>query len=116
MLLVPREIAGVFTDVPAVATLGASLLTLAGLFQFADGTQVIAMAALRGLQDTRVPMVLAMLSYWLVGIPLGAVFAFFAHLGVRGVWFGLMGGLTLAALMLTTRFFLASAAGLKRSP
>jgi MATE family multidrug resistance protein len=112
MLFLPHEIAGVFTDVPAVAALGASLLTLAAFFQFADGTQVVAMAALRGLEDTRVPMLLAMLAYWLFGIPLGAVLAFLAHLGVRGVWFGLMGGLTLAALM--SRFFWATAGGLRR--
>lgn len=106
MVFLPHTIAGAFTDVPAVAALGASLLGLAGFFQFADGTQAVAMAALRGLEDTRVPMLLAVLAYWLCGIPLGAVFAFGLHLGVRGVWFGLMCGLTLAAVMLTTRFFL----------
>ena len=104
MELAPHAIAGAFTDIPAVATLGASLLALAGFFQFADGTQVVAMGALRGLEDTRVPMLLAVLAYWLCGIPLGAVFAFGFHLGVRGVWFGLMSGLILAALMLTARF------------
>ncbi|MCB8878981.1 MATE family efflux transporter [Acidisoma cellulosilytica] len=105
MELLPHAITGAFTDIPAVAALGASLLVLAGFFQFADGTQAVAMAALRGLEDTRVPMLLAVLAYWLCGIPLGAAFAFGLHMGVRGVWFGLMSGLTLAALMLTLRFF-----------
>ena len=105
MEVLPHAIAGAFTDIPVVAALGASLLALAGFFQFADGTQVVAMAALRGLEDTRVPMLLAMFAYWLCGIPLGALFAFGLHMGVRGVWVGLMVGLTLAALMLAVRFF-----------
>jgi MATE family multidrug resistance protein len=104
MLGFGHAIAGIFTHDPAVVALGASLLAIAALFQFADGTQVVAMAALRGMEDTRTPMLLAMLAYWLCGIPLGAALAFAAHLGVRGVWFGLMGGLMLAAALLVSRF------------
>jgi hypothetical protein len=76
MLFASHPIAGLFTHVPAVVALGSALLTLAAVFQFADGTQVVAMASLRGLQDTRVPMLLAMLAYWLLGVPLGAWLAF----------------------------------------
>lgn len=104
MVFFAHPIAHIFTDVPAVAALGAALLMLAAVFQFADGTQAVAMAALRGMEDTRLPMLLAMCAYWMVGIPLGAVLAFTGHLGVRGVWFGLMGGLTLAAVLLGCRF------------
>lgn len=104
MVLLAHPFAHIFTDVPAVAALGAGLLTLAAFFQFSDGTQAVAMAALRGMEDTRLPMLLAMLAYWLVGIPLGAVLAFAGHMGVWGVWLGMMGGLTLAAVLLGSRF------------
>jgi MATE family multidrug resistance protein len=109
MFFAAVPIAGLFTHVPAVLGLGAALLMLAAPFQFADGTQVVAMGALRGLQDTRVPMLLAMLAYWLIGVPLGAWLAFDRGLGVRGIWIGLMCGLVVAAVLLTTRFLRATA-------
>ena len=108
MLFLPNTIAGLFTHAPAVIALSASLLTLAAFFQFADGAQVVAMGSLRGLPDTRVPMLLAMLAYWLLGVPLGAWLAFGRGLGVPGIWMGLMGGLTVAAALLTTRFLRAT--------
>jgi MATE family multidrug resistance protein len=113
MFSVPAFIAGLFTHVPAVMALGATLLTLAATFQFADGTQAVAMAALRGLQDTRVPMLLAMLAYWLLGVPLAAFLAFSWGFGVSGIWIGLMGGLTVAAVLLTTRFLWATAPSIR---
>ena len=109
MLFAASSIAGLFTHVPAVIALGSTLLTLAAIFQFADGTQVVAMGSLRGLQDTRVPMLLAMLAYWLLGVPLGGWLAFSCGLGVPGIWMGLMAGLTAAAVLLTTRFLRATA-------
>jgi len=109
MLFASSSIAGLFTQVPAVIALSSTLLTLAAIFQFADGTQTVAMASLRGLQDTRVPMLLAMLAYWLLGVPLGAWLAFGRGLGVPGIWIGLMAGLTVAAVLLTTRFLRATA-------
>lgn len=109
MLSMSGLIASLFTDVPAVVALGTALLSLIAVFQFADGTQTVAMSALRGLQDTRVPMLLAMLAYWLLGVPLAAWLAFGGHYGVRGIWIGLMAGLTVAAVLLTTRFLRATA-------
>jgi MATE family multidrug resistance protein len=108
MLFASTAIAGIFTHAAPVIALASALLSLAALFQFADGTQVIAMASLRGLQDTRVPLVLAMLAYWLLGVPLAAFLTFGCGLGVRGIWLGLMAGITAAAVMLTTRFLRAT--------
>jgi MATE family multidrug resistance protein len=113
MLCTSGAIAGLFTHVPAVIALGSRLLMLAAVFQFADGMQVVAMGSLRGLQDTRVPMLLAMLAYWLLGVPLGAWLAFGCGLGVPGIWMGLMAGLTVAAVLLTTRFLRATALPLR---
>jgi MATE family multidrug resistance protein len=114
MFFAAAPIAGLFTHVPAVMALGSTLLMLAAPFQFADGTQVVAMGSLRGLQDTRVPMLLAMLAYWLLGVPLGAWLAFGYGLGVPGIWIGLMAGLTLAAVLLITRFLRATAIPVRR--
>ncbi len=80
------------------------LLLYAALFQFSDGIQVLSNGALRGLRDTRVPMVLAAIAYWAVGIPLGAHLAFGRGLGPSGMWLGLFSGLTLAAVLLGSRF------------
>jgi len=81
-----------------------TLLTAAALFQLADGAQVIALGLLRGLQDTRVPMILAAIIYWCIGAPAGYLLGFNAGFGGPGVWFGLVIGLGLAAVSLTLRF------------
>jgi len=91
-------------DVAATAELVAALLLLGVTFFMADGTQTVAAGALRGLQDTRVPMLIAAMSFWGVGF-LGAVVAGFAlGLGARGVWMGLSAGLIVYAVLLVWRF------------
>ncbi len=104
MLSLGRPIAGLYTNDAAVVAIAAQLLVLAGLFQFADGFQVAANGALRGLKDTRVPMLLTAFAYWLVGMPLGAWLALRHGLGARGWWGGLIAGLTVAAILLGARF------------
>ena len=103
MLGVPHWIAGLYSDDKAVVDLAAQLMVLAGLFQFADGIQVASNGALRGLKDTRVPMLITAFAYWGVGMPVGAWLAFHAHQGARGMWMGLVVGLSAAAVLLFTR-------------
>lgn len=67
--------------------------------------QVIALGLLRGVQDTKVPMVLAAISYWLIGIPVSYVLAFPLGMGAVGLWLGLVVGLTVAAAALMLRFW-----------
>jgi MATE family multidrug resistance protein len=67
--------------------------------------QVAASGALRGLKDTRVPMVITTFAYWGVGMPVGWWLAFKAGLGARGMWMGLIAGLSMAAVLLTSRFW-----------
>ncbi|NCT66973.1 MAG: MATE family efflux transporter [Rhodanobacteraceae bacterium] len=105
MLLLPQRIAALYTTDAAVIALAAQLLVLAGLFQFSDGIQVAANGALRGLKDTRLPMVITMFAYWGVGMPVGALLAFPQGLGARGMWIGLIAGLSVAALLLPWRFW-----------
>jgi len=105
MLTIPEHIAGLYTEDTGVIVLAAQLLILAGLFQFSDGLQVAASGALRGLKDTRVPMLITTFAYWGVGMPVGWWLAFRAGLGARGMWMGLIAGLSMAAVLLTTRFW-----------
>ena len=98
-LYLPPAIGGAGT-----AALAARLLRVAGVFQLADGTQVAAAGALRGLQDVRVPMLLATFGYWGLGFWAGLWLAFRAQLGVVGLWWGLCVGLAVVAVCLTARF------------
>ncbi len=98
LIAAPHLIIGLFLDPAepgraAVEASAVTLLALAGLFQIADGAQVALSGMLRGLQDTRVPMIIAAFGYWGVGIPVGAVLAFPLHMGAPGVWLGLTTGL-----------------------
>ncbi|MEH6421096.1 MATE family efflux transporter [Pseudomonas sp. CGJS7] len=97
-----------YTADVAVATLAASLLLYAAMFQFPDGIQVLSAGALRGLKDTRVPMVLAALAYWGVGMPVGAGLGLGLGWGPKGMWIGLIAGLTVAAVLLCSRFIRSS--------
>jgi MATE family multidrug resistance protein len=87
-------------------------LAFAGLFQIVDGAQSIAAGMLRGLQDTRVPMLFAALGYWGIGFPLGAILAFRTSLGGAGVWIGLASGLAVVAVLMTGRWLLRERSGL----
>lgn len=109
MLSIPHVIASLYTrDVGVIAT-ATELIVLAGFFQFSDGIQVASNGALRGIKDTRVPMVVTLFAYWMVGMPVGWWLAFREGLGARGMWMGLIAGLTVAAILLFTRFWRNSA-------
>lgn len=108
MLLGHQAIASLYTTDPAVIALAGSLLLYAALFQFPDGIQVVSAGALRGLKDTRVPMWLAALAYWGIGMPVGAGLGLALGWGARGMWLGLSAGLTVAAVLLCRRFLRSS--------
>ena len=90
---------------PAVIAIGVGLLAVAALFQLADGAQVVALGLLRGVQDTRVPMIMAAVSYWLVGIPASWLLGIHLGLGGMGIWAGLVIGLVLAGILMMGRFY-----------
>ena len=109
-LAVPGPLIALFldpdsTDRDAVIALGTGFLAAAALFQLADAAQVMALGLLRGVQDTRAPMVMAGISYWLVGMPIGYFLGFGLDWGGIGVWLGLASGLALAALLMMSRFW-----------
>lgn len=110
--LFAEQMVGLFLkpDDPERATivpLGATLLMVAALFQFADSGQVMGMGLLRGIQDTRLPMVIATVAYWLVGLPCSYGLGFLVGMEGVGIWLGLVVGLTSAALALHARFWRA---------
>jgi MATE family multidrug resistance protein len=106
-------IAGLYTKELPVMALAMQLLLFVALFQIVDASQVVAIGVLRGFKDTRVPMMVALLAYWAVGLPVGVVLGFnltglgagLSSLeGVRGFWVGLCAGLAVAAAILVSRF------------
>ncbi|WP_026332351.1 MATE family efflux transporter [Deinococcus apachensis] len=108
-LLAPRAVLGVFVNVgdpgnAALIATATTLLAIAALFQTVDGVQVTANAALRGLHDTRWPLLISLGAYWVVGLGTGLLLAFVLNVGPRGLWFGLTAGLVTAAAALLTRF------------
>lgn len=92
--------------------LAASYIVVAGLFQFVDGTQVSMASALRGMSDTRVPMVIALVGFWVVGLGTGYIAGFVFELRGVGIWLGLAAGLTFTSILLTARFMLREKLGL----
>lgn len=110
-LTFPVPILSLFLDeakpqTAAITAFGAKLLALAALFQMADAMQVMALGLLRGIRDTRVPMIAAAVSYWLIGVPCSYVLAFPLGMGGQGLWLGLSIGLMAAAGSMMARFWM----------
>lgn len=101
--LVPHVLARLYSDVPSVVGLAATLLPVAALFQVFDGLQVVGAGVLRGAGDTRVPAIIAFIGYWLLGLPLAYGAAFVLGRGPQGLWWGLTAGLMSVALLFLMR-------------
>lgn len=93
-----------YIEDPQVIRQAAILLIVAGLFQLSDGVQVIALGALRGMSDVKIPTLITLVAYWIIGLPLGYVLGITLNQGALGVWYGLLAGLTIAAVLLFIRF------------
>jgi MATE family multidrug resistance protein len=110
LLTLPGPLIGLFLDPAdpergAVIALGIGMLAAAALFQLVDAAQVMAVGILRGVQETRVPMVIATISYWAIGMPVAYLLGFPLGLKGVGVWLGLATGLACAALALNWLFW-----------
>jgi multidrug resistance protein, MATE family len=101
---VARLFFGVAEDASTTVTLTANLLLVGATFFIADGVQGIAAGSLRGMNDTRVPLLFAVVSYWLIGFALACLLGFQTGLGAIGVWIGLSVGTAIYATLLTLRF------------
>jgi Na+-driven multidrug efflux pump len=113
-LAIPGLLVGVFINPSdpqrdAILAAGVALLAIAALFQVVDAAQVMTIGLLRGVQDTTVPLVIACVSYWVLGLPAGYLLGFAAGLGGPGIWLGMVIGLGAAAVALSARFWWGSA-------
>ncbi len=113
-LAAPRTLIGLFLDAEApgadaVMPVAVGLLAFSALFAVSDGVQSVALGALRGLQDTTVPMVIALTGYWGIGVPLGAALAWGAGWGGQGIWAGFCAGLLAVSILLVSRWMKLSA-------
>jgi len=99
------ELAALFTPDSEVILIAGSLLAIAALFQLADGAQIIANGALRGMRDVNRPALLIFVSFWVIGLPLGIFLGFERGLEASGMWIGLALGIGLAAIALSLRAY-----------
>ena len=102
-VVAPAAFARIYSSEAVVVALAATLIPLAGLFQVFDGTQAVAVGILRGAGDTRWPMVINVLGFWLVGLPISVWLGFYAGYGPLGLWWGFVGGLAAVAVLLIWR-------------
>jgi len=93
-----------FADNHEVVMLASQLLIIAAIFQFTDALQVVALGALRGMQDVKIPMFLTLIAYWVIGFPISYYLSMHTSLESMGIWIGLLAGLTASGVMLFVRF------------
>ncbi len=99
----PTLFAQLYSRDAAVVTLAATLIPIAGVFQVFDGLQAVSAGVLRGVADTRYPMIIGLVGFWLVGLPISLWLAFPMRMGPQGLWWGLVAGLGVVATLLVLR-------------
>lgn len=104
IVLLRKVLPGYYVEEPEVILIASQLLVIAAFFQLSDGVQVLAMSALRGLSDVRKPTWIAFLSYWVISIPLGYSIMTQTAQESKGIWLGLLIGLSIAAVLLGRRY------------
>jgi multidrug resistance protein, MATE family len=97
-------IVGLYTTDVRVSEMAMNLLFIAALFQLSDGIQCVGVGILRGLSDTKIPTLITIIAYWVIGIPVGMLLGNKYDLSLYGIWFGLSIGLTFSAILLCIRF------------
>ena len=95
---------GLYSLDPQVIDMAAGLLIVVAFFQLSDGTQAVGVGILRGITDMRIPTLLTLAAYWVIGLPAGYILAFNFDLGIMGIWYGLLIGLSASALLMMLRF------------
>ena len=108
MLLFPQAIVRIYTDDPSISLIAIGLLFYSAIFQYADGIQICAAGALRGLKDTLVPMFINIFAYLFIGLNVGYYLTFNQAMGPAGMWIGMIVGLSFGAVLLLGRFLYKS--------
>lgn len=91
-------------DNTEVVLIAAQLVLIAAVFQISDGLQVVVLGALRGMQDVKIPTMITFVAYWMIGFPISFYLGIYTPLQSKGIWIGLLAGLTASAIMLYIRF------------
>ncbi len=99
-----KVIVSLYIDDSSVANMAVYLILIAAFFQLSDGIQCVSLGVLRGIEDTKTPTLITIISYWIIGIPAGYFLAFNYGMSLYGIWIGLLIGLTFSATMLSWRF------------
>lgn len=113
-LVFPEELAALYTTDKGLIAITASLIPIAGMFQIADGLQVVGAGVLRGLGDTRVPLVAMLSGYWVIGVPISVTLAYRSGMGPDGLWWGFVAGLTSVSVFLCWRVLVLMRRGVRR--
>ncbi len=95
---------GLYVAEKDVIDISAALLVIVAFFQISDGTQAVGLGILRGITDMKVPTLITLAAYWVIGLPSGYILAFKLHMGIYGVWYGLLISLTVSGLLMMIRF------------
>lgn len=103
LLLFRKEIASIYTNDPEVLNLTAHFLLYAICFQLSDAIQAPIQGALRGYKDVNITFYICLISYWIIGLPLGYILANYTNFGAYGYWIGLITGLAVGAIFLSSR-------------
>ncbi len=96
----------------AVIDMSASLLVIVAFFQVSDGTQAVGLGILRGITDMKIPTLITLVAYWVLGLPSGYLLAFTFNMGIHGVWYGLFISLTASGIFMMIRFNAKTRAGI----
>jgi MATE family multidrug resistance protein len=102
-LSMPRILATLFTDDAAAIAIAGVLIPVAGVFQIFDGGQAVGAGVLRGLGDTRAPLIGMIAGYWLIGLPVSLALGFHTSLRAAGLWWGFVASLSIVAIYLALR-------------
>ena len=103
-ILFKNQLPLLFISNQEVISIASGLLVLVGVFQISDGLQAVVLAALRGLQDVKMPTVITFIAYWIVGFPICYYLGLYTELKTTGIWIGLLISLTVSAILLLWRF------------
>ena len=105
LILLGKYLPVIFSTDKEVIGLATSLLVFAAIFQISDATQAIGVGLCRGIKDVIRPTIYVAIAYWIIGIPMGYLFAFYYNMGAAGIWIGLVIGLSISSVLLNFRFF-----------
>ena len=101
---IPHLLLGIATNDPSIIAYASTLLFWVGIFQIPDGLQVVLSGVMRGLQETKIPMILGFVSYWIIGLPIGCFLTYKKGLEAKGLWMGLAVGLTCMSILLILQY------------